>query len=424
MRRRAIAFLALALVAGGTVALRLRLEERVTATGVIRPADRPNSLFGALVGGAFRPLFLEYLWTKADALAREGRNWEVVEIHGRITRLDPDNPRAYHAQAWWLTYDLAQSEPDPPERWRLYRRAIDHVRAGLARHPDDWPLLDLRFEIFFSHVAADPYLDRQCRANLGADGLAMALDAAYAMRAAHPDRPAAWDALRVAGEETVERLLNVGRTADGARGMEELAAIGVAMRQRFPDDPVAAEVATSYPLWVPILRALETTLAAFDESGDAGPEGEALLADLEARIEALAGAPDALRTDPEVERFDAALVALIHSRIMGLAQRMLLAKRPSAALPHLDWVGRLARLTEGRLGPRMPYYTEAYVSLLRQIAELDAAWREASGRRDPSAAALRDRLERSLEDLDRRFRERTGRSDGFTSRFVADRFGA
>lgn len=406
------------LVAGPTVLLRRSTQDEAPeAEATLLRGDRPNPFFGLVVFGGFRPMFLEYLWSKADTLSREGRHWEVAETFESITRLDPDNSAAWFNQSYWLGYNLAQSEPRPADRWRLYRRALEHLAEGLRRHPDDARLHQLRFDFFYGRIARDPAMDRQCRRAFGRDALGQALDAAYDWRAAHPKDFLAWDSLRVAGEDAAERLLNRGRYADAAAALEELGRIGAEMSQLFPSDREAAHAARIHPVWSALVARFAS---AFGDDGRLADESA--LVRVESELLELWERSGTFLVDSEVERFDGEAIASIHSRIMGLCQLALMAESPGLALRHQGWLAKLARLSDGKLGPRMPYYTEAYVSLFAKVIELDSTWRETDPADTAARSEVRTRLESRLGALNRIFRERTGRDDPFVERYANARF--
>ncbi|MEE9391913.1 MAG: hypothetical protein V3W41_05360 [Planctomycetota bacterium] len=419
---RVVALLLILLALGWS---RSRLIDKQGADGALHHRDAPNSFFSVFAFGGFKPMFLEYLWTKADALAREERWWEVIDVYQRIARLDPQNPRAWFAQGYSMTYNLGQFEPDDRERWRLYRRALNHLERGLKENPNDWNLMELRFNVYFRHIAPDPYLNEHARLNLGNDGMEGALRSALAMREAFPERLSAWDIERIAVEESTEWLMNRGRLSDAAELLDLLQVSGNKAREQFPREADIPRALRAWAAWASLLRRTDSMANwAAIRGGQAPSEASeaAMLAVLE-DLGSLAQRPMTLVWESDVEYFDAAAYSLIQFKGMELAQLFALAKMPDSALRLSAGVAKLARLPGGEIGPRMPYYTEVYVASFRALLDADQAFRSRPS--DPPRPPKESfaRLQKAGEELDRLVKERAGKSDGFVRRFLNSRRG-
>lgn len=412
---RALARLLLLVGLAALVVLsRQRLAEERGAPGPLAPEDPPSSLFGVMVFGGFRPLFLEMLWSQADTLARAGRIWELIDVHERIARLDPDNARVRLNQAWLMAFDLAQSEPDDRERWRLLRRALAHVDRGLAHAPDHEALLELRFLIWYRLIAPDPEASARARRDLGFDGLEGALDAAAAFRKARPELEAGWTYEIGAGEEAIESLLNRGRMEAARAALDATLALLEETRRRFPS--AAWDLAAERHRRLAVV--LETLAGVTDwDRVAAGEVADVDFQRLERAVEqTLAWLELGLETGAEGETFTGAVIALIQFRCMELAQALALADRDSDALRVAEHVRIIARLAAGRTGPRTPYYTEAYVDAFAAHLETDRAYRRALAAPRPPSEELESRWSQGLETLDRMLKERAGVTDRFTRR--------
>src|SRR5438046_310198 len=67
--------------------------------------------------GAFRGLFVNYLWTRANDLKEEGKFYEAVDLAKTITKLQPHFPKVWQFHAWNLAYNISVSTNTPQERW-------------------------------------------------------------------------------------------------------------------------------------------------------------------------------------------------------------------------------------------------------------------------------------------------------------------
>jgi len=101
---------AAALLAASAVQNRALTGRRLAGGAGIapRPSEPPPALTFVVVGlGAFRGLAAEALWFRADQLQQEGRYFELVQLAGWITALDPHAADAWAYNAWNLSYNIS-----------------------------------------------------------------------------------------------------------------------------------------------------------------------------------------------------------------------------------------------------------------------------------------------------------------------------
>ncbi|MEM7754721.1 MAG: hypothetical protein AAF297_03695, partial [Planctomycetota bacterium] len=144
-RNRAIAGGALALCLAVSAALsgaiassvgRYELGYADTAT----ESDRPEVAAGIAMG-AFRGLFVNFLWIRANDLKEDGKFHESVELARAITKLQPRFPRVWAFHAWNLAYNISVATQTPEERWNWVSAGINLLRTeGIPANPNDLTL--------------------------------------------------------------------------------------------------------------------------------------------------------------------------------------------------------------------------------------------------------------------------------------------
>lgn len=96
----------------------------VAVSGVLTPAT-----------GFFRPLILNVLWLRVDALQKEKRFFEAASLATAISELQPRIPEVWTFQAWNLGYNVTFHSP-PRERYQWIEEAIRLLRdRGLDKNP-------------------------------------------------------------------------------------------------------------------------------------------------------------------------------------------------------------------------------------------------------------------------------------------------
>lgn len=87
--------------------------------------------------GAFRGLFVNYLWIRANRLKEDGKFHEAVELASTITKLQPRFPRVWSFHAWNLAYNISVKTQTAEERWQWVSAGIDLLRdQGIPKNPN------------------------------------------------------------------------------------------------------------------------------------------------------------------------------------------------------------------------------------------------------------------------------------------------
>lgn len=99
--------------------------------------DPPEVALGIAMG-AFRGVFVNFLWIRANTLKEEGKHYEAIELARAITKLQPRFPRVWVFQAWNLSYNISVTTQTPEERWTWVSAGINLLRdEGLRANPND-----------------------------------------------------------------------------------------------------------------------------------------------------------------------------------------------------------------------------------------------------------------------------------------------
>jgi hypothetical protein len=88
--------------------------------------------------GAFRGLFVNMLWLRANKLKEEGKFHEAMNLSATITRLQPHFPKVWSFHAWNMAYNISVKTNTPDERWGWVNAGIDLLRRdGIPNNPND-----------------------------------------------------------------------------------------------------------------------------------------------------------------------------------------------------------------------------------------------------------------------------------------------
>ena len=392
----------------------MRKERASTAESVL---NAPNSVFGLFFLGAFKPLYMEYLWEEASQARAEGRVWDLLEAFQRLSDLDPSDVHLAWFQVKTLAFDIAQRESEPSQRWQLYLMVLKWLDRAAARRPDSFILEELRIRILFQLIGQDQEMSRRYRRRFRVSPLEAALERAGGLHARWPSNAVAFFLYRRCAEEATEWLLNHGRIAAAAQCYEDLASLDEEGRQRFPRDVPARDLAR-HRFFADATRTLGN-VADWTRRPPALKDGPGLAELLDRVAHALAEGLFQLADDEETQ--DAAWLHALIVRTVRLAQGQAILETPRGALPLLEPLRRICSLAEGRLGPGTPYYSESYVDELGIFLRLDD--RLLKGRRGLGEVPidLEASWSRKLETLDRMVTRRAGRSDGFMRDLLASR---
>ena len=113
-------------------------------------ADPPEVALGIAMG-AFRGLFVNYLWLRANHLKEEGKYYEAIELSNAITRLQPRFPRVWAFHAWNMAYNISVATQTAPERWQWVNAGIDLLRSEAIRWNPNETLLYKELAWIFVH---------------------------------------------------------------------------------------------------------------------------------------------------------------------------------------------------------------------------------------------------------------------------------
>lgn len=98
----------------------------------------PAEVVAGIAMGAFRGIFVNFLWMRANELKEAGKYYEAVELARAITRLQPRFPRVWVFHAWNLAYNISVMTQTPDERWAWVNAGIRLLRdEGIPANPND-----------------------------------------------------------------------------------------------------------------------------------------------------------------------------------------------------------------------------------------------------------------------------------------------
>lgn len=137
-------------VAAGLMALLLAGSGAVSAT-IAESSGRHRLVYADTAGdndspevgvgiamGAFRGVFVNMLWIRANRLKEEGKYYEAIELAETITRLQPRFPRVWVFHAWNLAYNISVATQTPAERWQWVDAGVRLLREeGIPQNPND-----------------------------------------------------------------------------------------------------------------------------------------------------------------------------------------------------------------------------------------------------------------------------------------------
>lgn len=101
-------------------------------------AGDPPQVAAGIAMGAFRGVFVNYLWIRANNLKEEGKYHEAIDLAKTITRLQPRFPKVWAFHAWNLAYNISVTTQTPQERWQWVQSGINLLRdQGIPNNPND-----------------------------------------------------------------------------------------------------------------------------------------------------------------------------------------------------------------------------------------------------------------------------------------------
>lgn len=149
----AVLVLLVSIVGAGILAPAVAAEagrSQLTYTDRAEEGDPPEVALGIALG-AFRGLFVNLLWFRAEQLKQDGKFHEAIQLSRTITKLQPRFPRVWSFLAWNMAYNISVATHTSQERWQWVKAGIDLLRSeAIPRNPND-PLLHKELAWIFFH---------------------------------------------------------------------------------------------------------------------------------------------------------------------------------------------------------------------------------------------------------------------------------
>src|SRR5262245_5977910 len=99
---------------------------------------QPVEVSVGIAMGAFRGIFVNFLWMRANDMKEAGKFYEAVQLADAITRLQPRFPRVWVFHAWNLAYNISVQTQTADERWQWVNRGIELLRdKAIPANPND-----------------------------------------------------------------------------------------------------------------------------------------------------------------------------------------------------------------------------------------------------------------------------------------------
>lgn len=161
--------MALCLTASGILAVSMTtVAGRAKLSYTDRIEDgQPIEVSIGIAMGAFRGVFVNFLWIRAEEMKQQGKFYEAIQLAGAITRLQPRFPRVWVFHAWNLAYNLSVETTTPDERWTWVNAGINLLREqGIPANPNDMLIHKELAWIFMHKIGgytddANPYYKQQ-----------------------------------------------------------------------------------------------------------------------------------------------------------------------------------------------------------------------------------------------------------------------
>lgn len=139
---RLLASVGLALCLGASTGLSTLLSSIAGRSKLVytdRAEDGASAeVVAGIAMGAFRGIFVNFLWMRANDLKEDGKFFESVELARVITRLQPRFPRVWVFHAWNLAYNISVQTQTREERWAWVNAGIRLLRdEGIPANPND-----------------------------------------------------------------------------------------------------------------------------------------------------------------------------------------------------------------------------------------------------------------------------------------------
>lgn len=125
-------------------------RNKLAYTDTAESGDPPEVALGIAMG-AFRGIFVNYLWIRANDMKEAGKYYEAIDLASAITRLQPRFPHVWVFHAWNLAYNISVGTQTAGERWQWVNAGIRLLRnEGIRANPNDL-LLHKELAYIFLH---------------------------------------------------------------------------------------------------------------------------------------------------------------------------------------------------------------------------------------------------------------------------------
>lgn len=117
----------------GASASRAKLTYADTTT-----EGQPPEVAMGIAMGAFRGVFVNMLWMRANTMKEAGKFHEAMQLADAITTLQPRFPRVWVFHAWNMAYNISVSTATNRERWEWVNAGVRLLRdRGIPANPKD-----------------------------------------------------------------------------------------------------------------------------------------------------------------------------------------------------------------------------------------------------------------------------------------------
>lgn len=140
------------MAASGVLAVQISAStgrNRLVYSEKAEEGDPPQVGLGIAMG-AFRGMFVNWLWIRANDLKEDGKYFEAVDLAKTITRLQPRFPKVWQFHAWNLAYNISVATQTQEERWNWVQAGIRLLRdEGIPANPSS---IDLHRELAWIYL--------------------------------------------------------------------------------------------------------------------------------------------------------------------------------------------------------------------------------------------------------------------------------
>jgi hypothetical protein len=165
----AVVVMIVCLIASGFLSTELTASagrNKLSYTDLAEEGDPPQVALGIAMG-AFRGLFVNLLWIRANTLKEQGRYYEAYQLSDAITKLQPRFPQVWSFHAWNMAYNISVSTQTAEERWGWVEDGIRLLRdEGIPNNPNAMLLYKELAWIYLHKIQgvsddANPFYKRQ-----------------------------------------------------------------------------------------------------------------------------------------------------------------------------------------------------------------------------------------------------------------------